>query len=148
MDENLKQRESVLDVTIARRGEHFSLRGKSAQTLLATEALRNFYSQTQHHLSIEQIQLGLIEVMNPHHSVKPATINVPAKETPVLITRRSDLRGRTPRQVQYLQQIQEHDITVSIGPAGTGKSYLDVAGAGGEVERDVVVRIGVVGRAG
>jgi len=85
LDENLKQIETVLDVTIARRGEHFSLRGKSAQTLLATEALRNFYSQTQHHLSIEQIQLGLIEVMNPHHSVKPGTINVPAKETPIFV---------------------------------------------------------------
>ncbi len=144
LDENLKQIETVLDVTIARRGEHFSLRGKSAQTLLATEALRNFYSQTQHHLSIEQIQLGLIEVMNPHHSVKPATINVSAKETPKLITRRSDLRGRTLRQVQYLQQIQEHDITFSIGPAGTGKTYLAVASAVDALERDLVARIVLV----
>jgi phosphate starvation-inducible protein PhoH and related proteins len=34
----------------------------------------------------------------------------------VLITRGSDLHGRTPRQVQYLQNIQTHDITFSIGP--------------------------------
>lgn len=144
LDENLKQIENVLDVTIARRGEHFSLRGKSAQTLLAAEALRNFYGQAQHHLSIEQIQLGLIEVMNPSHARKDAA-DAPSETTaPVLITRRGDLRGRTPRQVQYLQQIQKHDITFSIGPAGTGKTYLAVASAVDALERDMVARIVLV----
>jgi phosphate starvation-inducible PhoH-like protein len=145
LDENLRQIETVLDVTIARRGEHFSLRGKSAQTLLAAEALRNFYDQAQHHLSIEQIQLGLIEAMNPHHSKK----HVPADGAneivePALLTRRSDLRGRTPRQIEYLQQIQMHDITFSIGPAGTGKTYLAVASAVDALERDIVARIVLV----
>ncbi|ARO86810.1 PhoH family protein [Nitrosospira lacus] len=145
LDENLKQIETVLDVIIARRGEHFSLHGKSAQTALAAEALRNFYSQAQHHLGIEQIQLGLIEVMNPHPSVK-ATVDTRSKEpaVPVLITRRSDLRGRTPRQIQYLQQIQKHDITFAIGPAGTGKTYLAVASAVDALERDMVARIVLV----
>ncbi|WP_074630741.1 MULTISPECIES: PhoH family protein [Nitrosospira] len=146
LDENLKQIETVLDVIIARRGERFSLRGKSAQTLLAAEALRNFYSQAQHHLGIEQIQLGLIEVMNPHHSAKHAAAGALAEEpaVPVLITRRSDLRGRTPRQVQYLQQIQKYDITFAIGPAGTGKTYLAVASAVDALERDMVARIVLV----
>ena len=144
LDENLKQIETVLDVNIARRGEHFSLRGKSAQTVLAAEALRNFYGQARHYLSIEQIQLGLIEVMNPRHSAKDGAINVLPRETPMLMTRRSDLRGRTPRQIQYLQQIQEHDITFSIGPAGTGKTYLAVASAVDALERDLVARIVLV----
>ncbi|SCY66744.1 phosphate starvation-inducible protein PhoH [Nitrosospira sp. Nl5] len=144
LDENLKQIETVLDVTIARRGEHFSLRGKSAQTLLAAEALRNFYSQAQHHLSIEQIQLGLIEVMNPSHARKHAADGPSETTAPVLITRRGDLRGRTPRQAQYLQQIQKHDITFSIGPAGTGKTYLAVASAVDALERDMVARIVLV----
>lgn len=145
LDENLRQIETVLDVAIARRGEHFSLRGKSAQTLLAAEALQNFYDQAQHHLSIEQIQLGLIEAMNPHHSKKHAAAGS-AKEIvePALLTRRSDLRGRTPRQVEYLQQIQTHDITFSIGPAGTGKTYLAVASAVDALERDLVARIVLV----
>ena len=146
LDENLKQIETVLDVIIARRGEHFSLRGKSPQTLLAAEALRNFYGQAQHHLSIEQIQLGLIEVMNPRHSVKHTAAGTLTEEpaVPVLITRRSDLRGRTPRQVQYLQEIQKHDITFAIGPAGTGKTYLAVASAVDALERDMVARIVLV----
>jgi phosphate starvation-inducible PhoH-like protein len=145
LDENLRQIETVLDVTISRRGEHFSLRGKSAQTSLAAEALRNFYGQAQHHLSVEQIQLGLIEVMSPHHSKKPATATATKEPMePALVTRRSDLRGRTPHQVEYLQQIQTHDITFSIGPAGTGKTYLAVASAVDALERDIVARIVLV----
>lgn len=146
LDENLKQIETALDVTIARRGEHFNLRGKSAQTKLAAEVLRNFYSQAQHHLSIEQVQLGLIETMSLYRSPKHGAADVAAKETvvPLLATRRSDLHGRTPRQVQYLQQIQEYDITFAIGPAGTGKTYLAVASAVDALERDAVARIVLV----
>ncbi|SEK97245.1 phosphate starvation-inducible protein PhoH [Nitrosovibrio tenuis] len=145
LDENLRQIETVLDVTIARRGEHFALRGSSARTSLAAEALQRFYAQAQHHLGIEEIQLGLIEVMNPH-SRKHGLIEGRAKETGelALLTRRSDLRGRTPRQVEYLHQIQTHDITFSIGPAGTGKTYLAVASAVDALERDIVARIVLV----
>lgn len=144
LDENLRQIETVLDVTIARRGEHFSLRGKSAQTLLAAEALQNFYSHAQRHLSIEQIQFDLIEAMNPQHSEKLTAAATKEATEPALITRRSDLRGRTPRQIEYLQQIQTHDITFSIGPAGTGKTYLAVASAVDALERDIVARIVLV----
>ena len=59
----------------------------------------------------------------------------------LLLTRKSDLRGRTPRQVQYLQQIQTHDITFATGPAGTGKTYLAVASAVDALERDHVKSI-------
>lgn len=145
LDENLRQIETVLDVAIARRGERFSLQGKSAQTSLAAEVLRNFYGQAKHHLSIEQVQLGLIEAMNPHHSKKqPSADGDNQIVEPALLTRRSDLRGRTPRQTEYLQQIQMHDITFSIGPAGTGKTYLAVASAVDALERDIVARIVLV----
>lgn len=146
LDENLKQIETALDVAIARRGEHFSLSGKSTQTRIAAEALQNFYDQAQHHLGVEQIQLGLIELMNRRHSASTAAAAdvVNAAAVPLLLTRRSDLHGRTPRQAQYLQQIQEHDITFAIGPAGTGKTYLAVASAVDALERDAVKRIVLV----
>lgn len=146
LDENLKQVETALDVTISRRGEHFSLSGKSGQTQLAAQALRNFYNQSQHHLSLEQIQLGLIEVLNPHKvpdNIKAQDNGASAEQpaTATLLTRRSNLHGRTPRQVQYLQQIQEHDVTFAIGPAGTGKTYLAVASAVDALERGLVSRL-------
>jgi phosphate starvation-inducible PhoH-like protein len=144
LDENLMQIESTLDVSITRRGEHFKIRGKVVQTRLAAWLIQNFYSQANHNLSIEQIQLGLIEVMNPHHPAKQIASVEQKVPTPALITRRSDLHGRTPRQVQYLKQIQEHDITFSIGPAGTGKTYLAVASAVDALERDTIERIVLV----
>ena len=148
LDENLKQVETALDVTISRRGEHFSVSGNSGQTQLAAQALRNFYDQSQHHISLEQIQLGLIEVLNPHDT--PDRISGPSHDDGTgakqptaltLLTRRSNLHGRTPRQSQYLQQIQEHDITFAIGPAGTGKTYLAVASAVDALERGLVSRL-------
>ncbi len=148
LDENLKQVETALDVVISRRGEHFSLAGKFPQTQMAAQALQHFYDHSQHHLSLEQIQLGLIEVLNRQHN--PVDVNHTTTEvedarqspaSPQLMTRRSNLYGRTPRQAQYLQQIQEHDITFAIGPAGTGKTYLAVASAVDALERGLVSRL-------
>jgi len=143
LDENIKQIEASLNVSIIRRSEHFSIRGEVIQTRLASWVLKSFYSQAKASLSIEQIQLGLIEVMNPHHPAKQSTSDTVVGEEALstLITRRSDLRGRTPRQIGYLKQIQDHDITFAIGPAGTGKTYLAVASAVDALERDLVERI-------
>ena len=138
LDENLKQIEAALDVSISRRGENFSVSGEAEQTQLAAEALRRFYQMAGQDLSVEDVQLGLIEVANPNRA--PAS----ADGEPILLTRRRDLHGRTPHQVQYLRQIQEYDITFGIGPAGTGKTYLAVASAVDAFERDAVKRIVLV----
>jgi phosphate starvation-inducible PhoH-like protein len=58
-----------------------------------------------------------------------------------LATRRADLRARTPNQSVYLHNIANHDITLGIGPAGTGKTYLAVACAVDALERSAVQRI-------
>ncbi len=145
LDENLKQVETVLDVAIARRGERFSLYGKTNQTKLAEQVLRDFYSQSKKDISIEQIQLGLIEVMNQQRIPDQAVDDAPAEiESPKLMTRRANLHGRTPRQIKYLQQIQKHDINFAIGPAGTGKTYLAVASAVDALERETVNRLVLV----
>ena len=62
-------------------------------------------------------------------------------DSPILKTRKTDLRGRTPHQSQYLRSIMEHDVTFGVGPAGTGKTYLAVACAVDALERDAVRRI-------
>jgi phosphate starvation-inducible protein PhoH and related proteins len=139
LDENLRQVETALDVNIARRGERFSISGKPAKARLAAKVLERFYERAAENLSLEDVQLGLIEAgaERPNDDAAPAT-------APVLITRRPDLHGRTPHQVEYLQNIQTHDITFSIGPAGTGKTYLAVACAVDALERDAVKRIVLV----
>ena len=132
LDENIRQIETAFDVTIARRGERFTLHGEPPRAQLAARALRHFYDKADAELSVDDIQLGLIELSNLPQTVPQA---------PVLLTRKSELHGRTPRQVDYLRQIQEHDITFGVGPAGTGKTYLAVASAVDAFEREHVERI-------
>lgn len=132
LDENLRQIESAYDVTVARRGERFTLAGPAPRAQLAAEVLRALYARSEDSLSLEDVQLALVE------SGKPSDDGPPA---PVLLTRKAELRGRTPRQVAYLRAIQTHDVTFGIGPAGTGKTYLAVASAVDAFERELVERI-------
>jgi phosphate starvation-inducible PhoH-like protein len=133
LDENLRQIETALDVTIARRGERFVVRG--TQAARAAEVLQKFYGEAKRSLTVDDIQLGLIEARARGGS---------AKGDAPLLTRRADLHGRTPRQRQYIQNILDHDITFAVGPAGTGKTYLAVACAVDALERDTVKRIVLV----
>ena len=139
LDENLRQLENGLDVDIVRRAQHFSISGRVAQTKLAAELLERFYGIAQRSIEIEEIQLSIIEVSHEHDVPL-----LPDESVPVLLTKRSDLRGRTPRQNTYLKAIQEHDLTFGIGPAGTGKTYLAVASAVDALERDLVKRLVLV----
>jgi phosphate starvation-inducible PhoH-like protein len=133
LDENLRQIEAALDVTIARRGGKFTVRGDQAQR--AAQALEHFYDRASGDLTVDDVQLGLTELMQ----------GISAKtEGPQLLTRRQDLHGRTPHQVQYIENILSHDCTLGIGPAGTGKTYLAVACAVDALERDKVKRIVLV----
>jgi len=139
LDENLRQMETALNVNIARRGEVFNITGPDRLVEQAARLLKEFYQRARKPLDIDDIQLALVEVAH-----KPASIPDTESDMPVLMTRRTGLHGRTPRQNQYLRQIQEHDITFGIGPAGTGKTYLAVAGAVDALERDLVKRIVLV----
>jgi len=141
LDANLRQIEAALDVTIAHRGGEFTLSGKPAHTARAAEALQRFYAVAEKPLSIDDIQLGLIELSAQHAAAAPTA---PGEEGPLLRTRRADLHGRTPNQTAYLRSIQEHDVTFGIGPAGTGKTYLAVACAVDALERDAVKRLVLV----
>ena len=138
VDANLRQIEAAYDVAIARRGATFTLRGTPSQAEQAGSALQRFYARADEPLTVDDIQLGLIEL--------GAQRGAPAApdETPQLRTRRADLHGRTPNQIAYLKNIQEHDVTFGIGPAGTGKTYLAVACAVDALERDSVKRIVLV----
>ncbi|WP_063550421.1 PhoH family protein [Burkholderia territorii] len=161
LDENLRQIEQALDVTLARRGHRITIRGRGAKLALA--ALENFYNRARDPLSVDDIQLALVEVRHTSGNGRQDTLDVrfrgdpdhpfdepvvqldadtPDEEpAPKLYTRRADLRGRTPAQREYLKQILQHDVTFGIGPAGTGKTYLAVACAVDALERDQVKRI-------
>jgi phosphate starvation-inducible PhoH-like protein len=99
---------------------------------------------------VNDVQLALAEVRagggnssNTNQRADNAAVieSDDAVDNPVLKTRRTDLRGRTPHQRQYLKHVLGNDITFGVGPAGTGKTYLAVACAVDALERDAVRRI-------
>jgi phosphate starvation-inducible protein PhoH and related proteins len=142
LDENLRAIENILEVKVSRRGGTFSLTGDLARSRIAAAALQRFYARAARAVSLEDVQLGLVEA--GHDTALAAGAEGGAPGMPALLTRRHDLHARTPAQQQYLQQIREFDITFGIGPAGTGKTYLAVASAVDAIERDQVKRIVLV----
>ena len=141
MDANIRQIEAALDVSISRRGEKFSVSGERDKIELAAKVLNRFYAKAHNDLSVEEVQLGIVEIRHARETkmAKPAELT-PIEEV-ALQTRRADLRARTDHQSQYIRQMQTHDITFGVGPAGTGKTYLAVACAVDAFERDLVKRI-------
>jgi phosphate starvation-inducible PhoH-like protein len=92
LDANLRQIEAAYDVAIARRGATFTLSGAPSQTERAAAALQRFYAQASEPLTVDDIQLGLIELGSQRRS---AGVETTAEEAPALRTRRADLHGRT-----------------------------------------------------
>ena len=137
LDVNLKTIGQELNIKIIRKGEIFTLSGNSECIQVGADTLSLLYESSRRHLNTEDIQLGIVEItQNARADGQDSEL--------VLQTKRRDLRGRTPRQTQYLNQIQSHDITFGIGPAGTGKTYLAVASAVDSFERGNVKRIVLV----
>ncbi len=149
LDENLHQIANGWSVTLNRRGDRFTLSGDNAKAAVA--ALEWFHHRAVHQaLSIDDIQLGMVELGagRPVEHDKPVVRAPELPELPPvddqsldLRTRKADLRPRTPRQRDYINQILRHDITFGIGPAGTGKTWLAVACAIDALERESVQRL-------
>ncbi|MBO9649647.1 MAG: PhoH family protein [Variovorax sp.] len=132
LDANLRRIEEALNVKIAHRHEQFKVDGAKANAQRAMDVLQALYEIAQRPIDAAVVQLTLAGDGSMTEADDGAVI---------LATRRSDLRARTPNQSVYLQNIASHDITLGIGPAGTGKTYLAVASAVDALERSAVQRI-------
>jgi phosphate starvation-inducible protein PhoH and related proteins len=133
MDSHLRAIETGLDVRITRRQSMLHIEGPKAHAERALGVLRSLYERATQEIDAEAIELALTGARAPLGGI--------AGEPIVLHTRRADLEGRTPNQVQYLRQMLAHDLTLGIGPAGTGKTFLAVACAVDALERSAVQRI-------
>ena len=158
VDANLRRIEDALAVSVSRRNEFFLVEGPKPQGEAAMKLLKALYEHAAQPISAEQVQLTLVQTMagvappgagpagKKRGGVVLASAPAPAPATAVvdevtLRTRRTDLMGRTPNQLTYLRNILAHDITLGIGPAGTGKTFLAVACAVDALERSAVQRV-------
>ena len=164
LDEHLRTIEAAFHVSVHRRGERFRIEGARGVPQQVADLLDSLYARSERPLSAEAVQLAVVSAQRDaagtgtggSPSARRRTTRAEAASAasaasdeaqlddahgPTLHTRRSDLQGRTPNQVQYLRQILGNDLTLGIGPAGTGKTFLAVACAIDALERSSVQRI-------
>lgn len=140
-DAYLKQVEAGLGVRISHRGHLFCVDGGDQDVRNAQDVLLALYADT-----------GVSGTLSPD-GVHMAIANIPndklkGRQSPddiVIRVRKILIRGRSPSQKRYLNNILKHDINFGVGPAGTGKTFLAVACAvqalaDEQVERIVLVR--------
>ncbi|WP_171022515.1 MULTISPECIES: PhoH family protein [unclassified Variovorax] len=132
LDAHLRRIEEALGVKIAHRHEQFKVDGHKAAAQRAMDVLQALYEIAQRPIDAAVVQLTL---------AGDGGMLDGDDDMAMLVTRRTDLRARTPTQAIYLDNIAKHDITFGIGPAGTGKTYLAVACAVDALERAAVQRI-------
>ncbi|WP_200937573.1 PhoH family protein [Variovorax sp. Root473] len=132
LDAHLRRIEDALGVKIAHRHEQFKVDGPKATAQRAMDVLQALYEIAQRPIDPAVVQLTL---------AGDGSMVDGDDDAAMLVTRRADLRARTPTQALYLDNIARHDITFGIGPAGTGKTYLAVACAVDALERAAVQRI-------
>jgi len=135
-DENLKQISTGLEIKINRKGSIFIISGDDINVKFGCTLIEKFYNGSTNPINPEDIQLNLVQINRVSTSDK--------KKSPQLLTLKNELQGRTPRQIEYLQNIQSEDINFGIEPAGTGKTYLAVASAVDALNREKVKRIVLV----
>jgi len=136
-DANLLELQRTLGIRVSFRGDTVTLTGAADQIERATPIVQ-----------------GLIDLARMGEPVTPEDVYRLASEGPstelpaappdgkiVLPGLRRAIVAKTQGQRDYLQAIANHDIVVSIGPAGTGKTYLAVAKAVEALARRRVKRI-------
>jgi len=136
LDDHLRLIEKRLGISIAARGNLFSLEGDVDAIQAGRRVLRKLYRQAEREIltpalvNLQLQQAGLDE----DESALEVSIQ----------TRRGLIRGRGPNQKRYLERIAAHDVNFGVGPAGTGKTFLAVACAVDALEKDRVQRIVLV----
>ena len=145
LDAHLRSIEATLGVALVRRDASFRIEGPRDGVERTVRLLDDLYAGARAPIGERALQLLLLKYRAPQAGSLPAAphdaLAAETAEPVVLHTRHADLTGRTPNQLQYLQQMLSHDISFGIGPAGTGKTFLAVACAVDALERHTVQRI-------
>ena len=139
LDSHLRQIEKRLGVEINNRGNSFRIIGTAKIVNITSRLLTELYeSTTADILSPEKIHLWLQD------KAIDDSVNEQTEEEVIIKTKRGIIKGRSPNQRLYLNNIREHAVSFGIGPAGTGKTYLAVASAVVALEQSRVRRLVLV----
>ena len=121
-NQNLKELEKLTNTVIFFRGNSITCKGKQANLKDFSEAIKflvNKYFLTNI-IEKEDIILSVRKNMEPEKS------NVKSFQQ-LIKTPRKSVIARSEKQSDYIKALKENEIIMSLGPAGTGKSFLAVS---------------------
>lgn len=138
-DENLHLIERHLGVEINNRGNDFEIIGIPKSVDKAVEVLKALYKETAHRRNITANEV-LLHIRETSYA-EPTNQKKEKRGEYEIKMRQIRVKARTPNQQHYLNAMRKYDINFSIGPSGTGKTFLAVACAVAALEKEEVSRI-------
>lgn len=142
-DEYLRRMQQVLGCQLIPRGNELIAQGKEQDTELAEKLVQELLYLYRRGLPITEhdVKYSLQLVLDGQEE----QLHKLFTDTVLTTVRGRQVKAKTLGQLQYLKTIAQNDITIAIGPAGTGKTYLAVAMAvkalkNKEVERIILTR--------
>ena len=126
-DENIKLIEHELDVSVGSRDVQLKISGEAENVLYAVKAVQGLLGLAGRKETITEQNvryiINLVKAGNEEH------INDIARDVLCVTAKGKPIKPKTLGQKRYVDAIKKNTITLGIGPAGTGKTYLAVATA-------------------
>lgn len=141
-DAHLQLIEERFDATITVRGDQITLRGNQQEVTKLERIFKEllYILAKNGNLSPNDVDT-VIDLVSVNGSTPEIPKDTEDSENAILYTKVGIIKPRTQGQKNYVQQIRKHDIVFSIGPAGTGKTYLAVAMAVAALKNRDVTKI-------
>lgn len=129
----------TLDVRIDTRGTKVLIRGEAKPGRRAQNILQQLYGLVEagYRLKINDIDYA-VSALGGDETIRLKDIFL---DKVLIKSRKGAVTPKSPAQKQYIDAIREYDIVFSIGPAGTGKTYLAMAMAVAALSKGLVSRI-------
>jgi len=138
-DRTLRIIEQQLGVDVHARGNEVRLVGDEAAVATARKVLEQLYACLRGGQSVtpRDVQAAVRMVS----AVPDVDIQEVTEDLLASVGSRRKLRAKNLAQKNYVELIRGHDVVVSVGPAGTGKTYLAMAMAIAALNRHEVARV-------
>lgn len=126
-DENVKRIEQTFDVHVTNRGTELKVSGEAEAAEKAGKAIEGLLQLAAKGETIDEQKVRyLIDLVR---SGNEAQIGEMAKDVVCITAKGKPIKAKTLGQQRYMKAIMKNTITIGVGPAGTGKTYLAVAAA-------------------
>lgn len=138
-DENIRRIEEALSVTIVNRGTDLRISGSEEAVDKAARTLEGLLALASKGETIDEQRVRyLITLVQEGNDDQVAQI---AKDVVCITAKGKPIKAKTVGQQKYMKAISKNTVTIGVGPAGTGKTYLAVAAAVAAFRERTVNRI-------